>query len=173
MKTKLYSKLIIALFAMLCAISCDNENTTSEPQVLSGALTEQSECKDNLKSTTLSESTPDSLSCVQYSYNKEDKTLSLTHINAGFNCCPGTIKMSASLSGDTIVVTEKESTSLCDCNCLYDLEMTISNVESKSYYIQFVEDYARDQQEIFFEVDFSQYQDGDYCVVRTKYPWGQ
>ncbi len=81
--------------------------------------------------------------------------------------------MTPTLSGDTIIITEKESTSLCSCCCLFDIEMTVSGVENQSYIIKFVEDYAEDLQQILFQADLNNSSTGEYNVVRIRYPWGQ
>ena len=50
-----------------------------------------------------------SKSCVEYIYNVTRKELFLKHLNAGFNCCPGSLYCVAHYSGDTLYIEEFES----------------------------------------------------------------
>ena len=43
------------------------------------------------------------------------------HVNAVFNCCPGTIKSDLSVVGNTITIVETETDPQCKCICDYDL----------------------------------------------------
>ena len=140
----------------------------TEQLELSGELVGNSDCKSELKSA--STTTSDSLSCVEYSFDEANHKLNLTHINAGFNCCPGDLNVQASLSGDTIIVEEFESSASCHCNCLYDLDIEVGGVVAKSYLIKFIEPYA-DGDEILFEVNFAGNNSGEFCITRKYYPW--
>ncbi len=112
------------------------------------------------------------LSCVKYSFDKSKNTLTLKHVNAGFNCCPGKLYVETSLSGNTIMIKEHESESSCKCQCLYDLDIVLTGVEAKKYKIEIVEPYATRQQQIIFEVNLENDNEGDFCVKREGYPWG-
>jgi hypothetical protein len=62
--------------------------------------------------------------CVEYEYDGRS-VLRLKHVDAGFNCCPGTISADIDIDGREILITERESSSLCDCNCLFDVNYEI------------------------------------------------
>ncbi|MEI6090787.1 MAG: hypothetical protein WCR42_10075 [bacterium] len=134
-------------------------------------LISNSECKNGLTMVVESE-TSDTLSCVEYEYETSTKTLHLNHINAGFNCCPVHILLSAKLSNDTLIVRETERSSLCNCNCLFDLEIDISSVEAGKYYLTFDEPYIGTQEKLFVRLDLSKEKEGSFCVTRKRSPWG-
>jgi hypothetical protein len=164
MKTVLYSTFItftIGLFIFGC-----KENT--EQLIISGQLIKHTSCKDNFKSA--SEITPDSLSCIDYYFDQNK--LSLKHINAGFNCCPERLWCNISLKNDTIIVQEFEKSALCDCNCLYDLDMEVTGVTAKKYILKFVDPYCGEQEKLIFEIDLIKETEGLFCVTRKQYPWG-
>ena len=96
----------------------------------------------------------------------------MKHINAAFNCCPGKIECKISLKGDTIVIEESETSSACDCNCLYDIGFEIKNVEKNTYQVKVIEPYAGNEDRIFFKIILSQNNSGNWCITRKGYPWG-
>ena len=166
---------ILFYFALILFLSCES-NTKSEAKFeLTGAVSAFSGCKYLNKTTGLSkniETLPDTLAAVEYFYDGESQLI-LTHINAGFNCCPAEIVSTFVLEGNTIIITPKETASDCDCNCLYDLVFDLTNVQAQLYTIRFVEQYTGEEDEkLEFEVDFSKQPTGSYCVPRTHYPWG-
>jgi len=154
------------LSTVLSFQSCD-----SWEQPVTGSLTDQSDCKSS-KSAVKGDETSDTLSCINYIYVSEEKKLSLTHINAGFNCCPGKISCRVSLDEETLIIKEKERTSMCDCDCLFDLGIEIDGVEAKNYLLKFEEPYCVDQEQLIFEVDLKNCPEGSFCVTRKQYPWG-
>jgi hypothetical protein len=166
MKPKLLSTFIFC--SILYLISCVN----NEQLPLSVGEVEKSECKSSGKSEIIEAETPDTLTCIDYSYNSTEKVLSIKHINTAFNCCPGEIECNISLKGDTIVINESETSSLCDCNCLYDLEFEIKNVEKIIYLLKLVEPYAGNEEKILFEVNLSKDTAEKWCITRKGYPWG-
>jgi len=115
----------------------------------------------------------DSLSCVDYKYNVVNKTLTMLHRNAGFNCCPGQLSCKAHISNDTIYVQEFEKKSGCKCQCLYDLNIELTGVKAGAYQIEFIEPYLKNQEKISFELDLNNEIVNSYCVVRTNYPWNK
>lgn len=74
--------------------------------------------------------------------------------------------------GKTVETVDFETGGLCDCNCLYDLEIELNGVDSKKYQVKFIEPYARENKEILFEMDLTNTNEGTYCVTRKQYPWG-
>lgn len=156
------------LAALLLFSSCNHENN---PSIVTGSLKSHSDCK-TLSAFTKSEPIPDSVTIIEYNYDNANGLLKLKHSNSGFNCCPGTLQSSASLSGDTIIVVESESASLCDCNCLYDLDIEIQGVVERQYYIRIIEPYAHENDAIVFQVNLDVNATGSFESVRHYYPWG-
>ena len=109
---------------------------------------------------------------MEYAYNQTSKELTFMHVNTGFNCCPQGFYCNLSLKNDTIIIEEFENSSLCDCNCLYDLNIEMKEVEAKKYQIKFIEPYCSDQEKIEFGVDLAVQTEGVFCVARNRYPWG-
>lgn len=115
---------------------------------------------------------PGNQTCVQYRY-VQDSILEFTHLNAGFNCCPEEIIVEVSLSGDTLFISESELNGWCDCNCLYDLDFSVYSVQPQAYVVVFKEWYRTGEDpELVFRVDLKNQQAGEYCVQRSRYPWG-
>jgi hypothetical protein len=98
--------------------------------------------------------------------------LSLKHINAGFNCCPGKLTCKVTQSGDSLVIEEFESQAGCNCNCLYDLDIEIKNVTTGKYHIRFIEPYGGEQEKILLDMNLEEHPAGTFCVTRKNYPWG-
>lgn len=173
MKTLPTLFIVMAIFS-LSIVSCDKSDHKENPETPNpvGELINNSECKFNLKSASfkMDESTPDSLSCIIYSYNANEKVLNIKHINAGFNCCPDSLYSEISISNGVITIEEFETAALCHCNCVFDLEFEITGIEAQTYQIHIIEPYADD--DISFEVNLIEENSGIYCVTRTTYPWG-
>ena len=114
------------------------------------------------------------LDCVEYVYDGA-ATLSLTHINAGFNCCPTRITAEVSLADNVITITEGETFEEggpCLCLCLFDVEMVVSNLSPGQYTIYVAELYLQNgDTPLEFGVDLSGATSGSYCVERAYYPW--
>ena len=167
MKTIFYLLLVVTVSTLLLN-SC-----TDEPEIknISGEVVYYSDCK-TFEGMYRGPVTPDTLSCIEYVYDEDNNLLKLNHINAGFNCCPGKITCTITIVGDTIVIKESEEASLCNCNCLFDVDMELKEVEKKSYFIKVIEPYCGDQEKLYFEVDFQNAQEGKYCANRKDYPWG-
>jgi len=109
--------------------------------------------------------------CIEYIYDGKSVLL-LKHVNAGFNCCPGTVSADIQISGGEIRIKEKESSSLCDCNCLYDLAYEFVGVAPGITRISVVGPYQPEgDPPLEFLVDLGGAASGSYCVERTRYPW--
>jgi len=156
------------MFAFLVS-ACEHDK--DNPQSVSGKLISNSACKSSLADADTAYLF-DSLSCAEYSYNDSSKTLSVKHINAGFNCCPGTIQCEISVRNDSILIRESETAMLCNCDCLYDLNIEVYGVDPKNYVIRFIEPYCGEQEQLIFAADLASQASGSHCVRRTQYPWG-
>lgn len=157
-------RVLFLLIPSFLLFGCDSENPTG---ILNGKITEHSECLlKNVENTQVSSSQ----SCISFTYSNQ--TLFITHFNAGFNCCPGTLSASFSLLNDTLSIYENESQALCDCNCLYDLEMEANQLNAGFYVVRFVEPYVSiPSEELIFNINLNDSTTGTFCVDRNQYPW--
>ena len=118
-------------------------------------------------------SVPFNQACIVYRYTSGG-ILEITHINAGFNCCPGKIMASVQIHDNVIVITEYEEEAACGCDCLFDVDMDIRNLAEGIYMLQIVEPYIGTRNEPFnFEITLSPGTQGTYCLDRTGYPWAE
>lgn len=157
---------IIGLISLTNISSCKKDNIiTSEPNQIEVT-------KTGCKTEFLIVADSSNHDCVEYSII--NKILHLKHINAAFNCCPNKVYALASISHDTILITEKEIlTQPCKCNCLYDIEYDIPNVTDSFYVIVVNEPYVADETEkLIFDLNPVLTSIGDFCKTRTTYPWG-
>jgi hypothetical protein len=136
---------------------------------ISGELVSHTGCKG--AEDILKNDVPDTTSCIIYTYNPVTGELSLKHVNAGFNCCPGTLYCTVSQQQDTICLQEYETESMCDCNCLFDLDIKLTDVQPAKYYLKIIEPYAADEEKLYFGLDLQNDHSGSYCVNRNHYPW--
>jgi len=119
----------------------------------------------------LSEPVPDSISMVEYKYDKLTKKLLLKHYNAGFYCCPLDISADVHIKGNVITIKEKQGLKdRCRCSGLFNVEIELHNVKARSYKIVFDEEYARDPK-IAFEIDLKKIEEGSYKVIKFGSPW--
>lgn len=73
--------------------------------------------------------------CVVLHYDGNGN-LDIDHMNALFNCCPGEIHGEVQINGHTIVIREDETQAGCHCNCHYNLEFQVTNLQAGNYTIQ-------------------------------------
>ena len=160
MKTGYYWFFLIAVILNGC------QKETGNPTI---DLTGSTDCKSLFKSEG-EEGTQD---CIEYVFS--DNILTIKHVNAGFNCCPEEFIVNLAVNGDTLIITEREKESMCDCNCLFDLDYTLSDIARKTWWIRVKEQYVNpaEMDEIFFEANLRKDPEGSWCVKRTTYPWGQ
>lgn len=159
------TRLLFFVLLLGNVFACKEKESTSGPLTLN--LTSSSNCLRVLKTDV-----PDTLSCVEFSFDNQSNELTMKHFNAAFNCCPDEFYVHYTLNGDTITIIETEKSSFCDCNCLYNLEMKLSGLSNKTYRIRFEEPYRGEQEAIDFTHDFSKEPQITYCAERTRYPWG-
>ncbi|MFH0735246.1 MAG: hypothetical protein V1773_12415 [bacterium] len=158
-------KIIYLFLLTFVIVSCSEDESNSSI----GKVTHFSECKSN--SRLLKSSTPSNQTCVIYSYNGSNKLL-ITHINAGFNCCPKTISADIKKAGRDIVITEKEEESACSCLCLFDVDFEVNNITPGNYSIIFVEPYAEQGPPIEFDANLTTARTDTLYFSRNYYPWG-
>jgi hypothetical protein len=164
-------KIVLLLLLCVAGMGCEEENSdpiTTTPDI-SGNLVKVDGCKSGLTKSGADRNS----SCLKFTNDATAKTLTLLHVNAGFNCCPKEIKAEVSVENDTIRITESESGGNCRCNCLYDLHILVENVPAQSFGIVVEEPFVSEQEtRIEFSVDFSKVTEGEHCVPRNFYPWG-
>jgi inhibitor of cysteine peptidase len=137
-----------------------------EQLVPQGNLTNQTTCKTHNLSKP-----PPNQDCLQYQYDGI-QNLTLTHQNAGFNCCPE-IATNITIINRTITIKEIELSGDCNCSCLFDLDYQILNLPPASYKITVEEPYILpEDQKLEFTINLTNSSTGSYCVERTNYPWG-
>jgi hypothetical protein len=135
-----------------------------------GVLVSHTGCK--YQSAALADPVPQDQSCIEYEYDGAG-ILTLNHINALFNCCPTYLTAEFYFQGLEIHVVESENLDggACDCLCLFDLQLQISNIPAGTYYLVFHELYlSATDPSLSFELDLSEATSGTICVTRTNYP---
>ena len=171
MKTIIHAILYSATVLLFLIVGCKDNKEPVESGI-SGSIINISECK-NFKSRDLKFDTPDTFSCAHFNYDASNFDLIINHINSGFNCCPGGIHCKVSTHNDTIIIKEFENDQGCDCNCLFDLDIKLQGVEQNKYTVKFIEPYAIGQEELVFEMDLTSINEGEFCIIRKGYPWGE
>ncbi len=157
------------LIFLILILACDDEPTQPSSSGIESKLTSFTDCK-SFKDNNATDSVSTGQSCIEFDY--VDSILYLTHINAGFNCCPGIITADFTIEGNTITISEHESMSECNCDCLYDLDLQIANLPIGTYHFIFIEPYAMEPgHEIAFTINLTDSVTGIYCVNRNHYPW--
>ena len=160
MKTRLFALYIIVL--CLC-VGCNDD---LPDQSLNGTLSCNMQCKYDSGEKTLHNFTS-----VDYSYDSDTKTLTIKHINAGFNCCPDSLIAYFILSQNTLFINEIENNPKCNCNCLYDLNFIIQGVDPSTDSLWFIEPNIGTQNTLRFGIDLSNKKQGTVTLKRTQYPW--
>jgi hypothetical protein len=160
MKTSVCLLAIITLF-----LSCE-KSSDQKPDLISGKLVSHSDCKNNQKATDRPSS-----SCIEYTYDIFHNQLKIRHINAAFNCCPDSMYCVVSVIGNEIHINECEKAPLCNCICLFDLEIEIDDLNQGQYKIVMGEPYVEEQNRISFDIDLFLKKEGSYCSERNYYPW--
>lgn len=167
MKSKLMLLLLPLFFLVLTG--CQKTEEESKQQSVDGKVINYTDCKDFQAKSVKTESNE---SCVEYTFSAVDNKLILKHINSGFNCCPGDLYCNITFKNDTLEIEEFESSALCYCNCLFDIDIEVTDIEAGQYFVRFIEPYCGDQEKLEFIIDLQQNPNGEYCVERNQYPWG-
>jgi hypothetical protein len=142
--------------------------------LVQGTLVDHTGCKSYV---VLRDSITNDQDCIQYLYDGVG-ALTLKHINAGFNCCPGSLHADFDIGGGLITITESEvydTVGPCACLCLFDVDYEISGLPPGLYTIRVNGLYVNPGDDpLEFPVDLSGPVDTSYfCVQRDYYPWGE
>lgn len=128
---------LLSLLLLLSMTSCKSSDNESMPE---GYQKSYSECKVFItRSTEITE--PDKQT-LNYSLD-ENGNLSLTHLDALFNCCPGRITSDITTGKNIIDIYEKEDKPGCHCNCRYDLNFDFINIKREIYKITIRSEYTK------------------------------
>lgn len=160
--------IIHIILVLLVLFGCDHDQATS-PLAAEGQMTFASSCKTDDPSMS-SYDPKRSEECIRFTY-QNDHTLFLNHINAGFNCCPGTIAAEIGIDGDTITIKEYEihdDYGPCNCLCLYDVDYKLQNLQRQSYFLR-MDGPQIDPYEVRIDLDSTS--TGLICIARNDYPW--
>jgi hypothetical protein len=157
--------LVSALLLFILHTGCSHQ----EEGIPEGKLTKQSDCKLFAFGLKSSFAPANEKECIHYRYS--GNTLYLTHQNTAFNCCPGKIMTTITVSDQIITIKEREQAAGCQCMCLYDLEMEISNLPPGTYRIITDVPYLDGQSPLNFSCDLEENSTGEYCADRKGYPW--
>ena len=91
----------------------------------------------------------------------DENYLSVKHVNALFNCCPGKLIVNAIIDSAKLIITEDEEEHACDCICHYDLNYKIGPLEYGEYHFIVKSLYLTDTE---FILDFSSSTDTTHYV---------
>ncbi|MFC2155984.1 hypothetical protein ACFLRB_05805 [Acidobacteriota bacterium] len=107
------------------------------PDNAEGVLASNTGCKNNgaKQSSSAGQAAQPVQECIEYQYNGEN-TLLVNHINAVFNCCPGSITADTQFSEGVIAIVEREAEHGCKCTCHYDLDYHFYNIPPAVYTIR-------------------------------------
>jgi hypothetical protein len=168
---KISDKVLPSVLAVLMSAAILLSGCERYGERITAEVIDHTGCK-SLKSGSVDGTTPDTLSCINYVFEASSGTLQITHINAGFNCCPGKLTCHAEVAGDTLFIKENEQSAACSCNCLFDVNLTVRGLESREYIIQILEPYCGKQEKLIAHVNLAETPAGSFCATRKLYPWG-
>ncbi len=161
--------IILAAQALVGLGGCKT-NEAGQPDIV-GALLNYNGCK-LLPGGTLERMAQIRMQeCLEYDYDGRG-TLTLKHVNSGFNCCPGSLTSEVVVTGKLITIIENEEMAGCHCLCLYDLEYRFENLSPGEYTIRFQCPYVPvNETMISIALELSGPAGGQYCLDRNQYPW--
>lgn len=152
---------ISGLFLLIVGTACEKESSKEESKETSDIVSQTKHdslllknaspveaftyfgCKKSTDATTvLTKSASEEEEYIVYKGHK-DGYLYIRHINATFNCCPDTMKVTAVISGNRLIVNEREIVPRCNCTCRYDLEYKIGPLSTQKYTLHIYKDALR------------------------------
>ena len=151
--------IIVLLFGFVFIAACKDDNNsinTNTSLNIEGQLIFHSACKKNNDDFQSNEI----ISKVDYQYDASTNSLTLTHQNVRFNCCPHSLNTDIFSLNDTIFIKEYEVNGNCRCTCLYDLNMLITGVEPQKYTIKITE-----PNQIVFDINLKKNTSGSFNVL--------
>lgn len=176
MNRKAFLSFMMAVMLLISMVTagCKKGEEIIDPAPLdpSGVLHSFGDCKfgGGVSGTQAAVTQSQQVECVEFQYNSQN-TLTMTHINANFNCCPGDISANITFTGHTITITESESEQACRCNCLFDLDYELINLSPGSYTIRIEGPYTGGENAMEFTLNLSPGNGNTRCMDRNEYPW--
>lgn len=167
MKTRIFHFLPLISGVFVLLFSCERQGPHPDP--LSISVASDMICKANipLKSGDPAPENP----CINYNYDG-DSLLSMTHYNAGFNCCPESFAVDIEVKGDSLIIREDDAKHGCRCNCIYNLQLKVHNLPADTYHVRIVESYFNSNwPRLVFDVDLKKDSVGQFCVTRPEGWW--
>jgi hypothetical protein len=173
------------LFCVICfisvLISCQKDDSIAiNNESSSITVNSISKCKNNLLAQIAVVLDKEG---VEYSYDKVNKVLHLTHVNADFSCDMSEFEANENISEGIIAIREREvfNGSPSKCNCVFDIQYSIYNVECSVYTCKVpgMEDFIVESAVYTlrvpglkdFIVDLANNPTGSYYEPRDTYPW--
>lgn len=170
---KIFSTILFFVITLLTTSLFYNcsDNSGSGNSDVSGQLINYDGCK-YIDSEALFKGNyaPSYQDCIEYQFDSTG-SLTVTHINAAFNCCPADIIADIQSNGNAITITEQETNAPCDCICLYDVEYRFSNVTADIYTITINGLYLGNTNPIQVQIDLTNSPFDTFCIPRDIYPW--
>ena len=169
---------IVSMSTLVFMFTSCNEIEQGEPTCefpflneKAGRIINHTECKNTVGE--IQELISASNECVTYNYSMNYQVVLLTHINAGFNCCPEKISASYYFPGDTIKIMEKQAKAGCRCNCLYDINYEIRNIKPGIYHLEIYGPITDGINKPQFScvLNIPNDIDSTFCNFRGFYPW--
>ncbi len=126
--------------AILSVLGCGSANPLTDipptqPKVAKLAL---SGCHREIDTAETDDKTYPYCGDASLELTVETGALHVLHRNVAYNCCVDEVTITAVLEGDTLILTEQETTTMpCRCMCCYDVEATITNLAAGTYTVEF------------------------------------
>ncbi len=150
---------LLALFLLMGGSGCNRENPTGEIQIKDFSY---QGCKEIVTNFTKSAEREE---YIEYRA-LAGGYLQIKHVNAVFNCCPGTITSDVYVEGNNITIVESETDPQCKCICDYDL---VSKLGPLSYNKEYTLIFCRDNREfVRFTIKYTSSLEGKVVVKRFK-----
>lgn len=105
--------------------------------------------------------------CIQWSY--QDSVLSLTHLQAVYNCCLDSIEINMAVTEQAITIVESEypeGGEGCRCTCRYDLEYQVVIPSAGTYVLHLRSNSQYEGLQELFEIslDLTATPSGIFCL---------
>ncbi len=127
MKTKTVLITLLAFFFLIGGAGCNRDNPYEEIKIKDFSY---QGCKEIVTHYTKASEREE---YIEYKA-VADGYLDIKHVNAVFNCCPGTIEATVTMQGNEITIVETETDPQCKCICDYDLEYSVGPLSSNTEY---------------------------------------
>ncbi|MDD4052155.1 MAG: dockerin type I repeat-containing protein [candidate division Zixibacteria bacterium] len=109
--------------------------------------------------------------CIEYQYDGQGM-LTLTHTNAGLNCCPENFAATVTIEEGVITIDETPIPGLCECLCLFNIDYRVISLPPGTYQISVREQCLDgDDLPLQFTADLVSGPSGSFCLERDHYPW--